>query len=89
VKEKLIRAHAVAERLGINRTHIYRLIAVGKFPAPVFIVGARAVAWKESVIDDWIAKCAAAGPGISELSQTRKREAAERRAAKATEGTAT
>ena len=51
--KRLIRRPAVIHKTGLQTTQIYDLIADGKFPAPVPI-GARAVAWVESEVDDWI-----------------------------------
>ena len=51
--KRLIRRPAVINKTGLQTTQIYDLMAEGKFPAPVPI-GARAVAWVESEVDDWI-----------------------------------
>ena len=51
--KRLIRRPVVIHKTGLQTTQIYDLIADGKFPAPVPI-GARAVAWVESEVDDWI-----------------------------------
>lgn len=43
----------VKERTGLSRSTIYAKIAQGTFPKPVCL-GARAVGWLESEIDEWI-----------------------------------
>jgi len=52
---KLFRLPVVIEITGLCRASIYARIAQGTFPAPVQLgVGARAVAWKESEINEWV-----------------------------------
>jgi prophage regulatory protein len=51
--ETLIRLPAVALRTGLGRSSIYAHIAAGTFPKPIPI-GARAVAWLESEVSNWI-----------------------------------
>lgn len=50
--EKLPR---VIARTGHGRSQIYRLVALGQFPAPVKL-GERASAWVSTEIDEYIAK---------------------------------
>ena len=50
---KLIRLKEVMERTGLGRTSIYNFMTAGSFPKSVSL-GARAVAWVESEVDDWI-----------------------------------
>ena len=52
--ERLIRRPDVEAMTGLARSSIYAKIAEGEFPAPVKI-GARAVAWPESDIQEWVA----------------------------------
>jgi prophage regulatory protein len=52
-KKKLIRLPVVLARVGYRRSMIYVLIRAGKFPRPVKL-GARASAWVEEEIDEWI-----------------------------------
>jgi prophage regulatory protein len=52
--ELLRRLGKVREACGLSRTELYRQIRAGNFPKPVAI-GVRAVAWRESDIQDWIA----------------------------------
>ena len=49
----ILRLPAVKLRTGLSRSSIYLRISQGKFPAPVSL-GARAVGWIESEIDDWL-----------------------------------
>jgi prophage regulatory protein len=50
----ILRLPAVKVRTGLSRSSIYLWISKGKFPAPVSL-GARAVGWVESEVDDWVA----------------------------------
>lgn len=52
--ERLLRLPAVRERVQLSRSSIYERAAAGDFPAPIKI-GPRAVAWRASEIDAWIA----------------------------------
>jgi prophage regulatory protein len=51
--KRLIRRPVVIDRTGLQTSQIYDLIGEKRFPAPVPI-GARAVAWVESEIEQWI-----------------------------------
>lgn len=51
--ERLLRFAEVRARIGLSKSEIYRRIGAGTFPAGVKL-GARAVAWRESVVEDWI-----------------------------------
>ncbi len=53
--ERLLRLPEVAERVGLRRTAIYEKVAAGTFPSPVHVTS-RAVRWKESQIENWIAE---------------------------------
>lgn len=55
--ERLLRYPAMKQRCGYSsRDTYYRLIKDGRFPAPVQLAGGRAVAWRESEIERWIAE---------------------------------
>jgi len=49
----ILRLPNVKSRTGLSRSSIYLGVAKGTFPAPVSL-GARAVGWIESEIDDWL-----------------------------------
>ncbi|MEP7328159.1 MAG: AlpA family transcriptional regulator [Betaproteobacteria bacterium] len=49
----IIRRRRVEGKVSLSRSTIYERIAAGTFPAPVKL-GARAVGWIESEVDDWI-----------------------------------
>lgn len=51
---KLIRLPQVLELTGYSRATVYRLMNSGDFPLCVKL-GARAVAWRSTDIDEWIA----------------------------------
>ena len=55
VSNNLIRLPKVEAATGYKRSTIYRLVKEHKFPPPVSL-GARASAWIESEVQDWIAK---------------------------------
>lgn len=52
--DRLIRRPEVTHRTGYSKASIYRLMLTSQFPQAVKL-GQRAVAWRESEIDDWIA----------------------------------
>ncbi len=47
------------DRTGLARSTVYHLIAEGRFPSPVKL-SKRAVAWRQSEIDEWISQRVAA-----------------------------
>ena len=49
----ILRLPEVKNRTGLSRSTIYARIAESKFPKPVSL-GARAVGWLESEIQDWL-----------------------------------
>ena len=51
---RIIRWPELHNKVGYCRTNIYYLIQSGEFPAPIKL-GARAVGWLESDIEEWIA----------------------------------
>lgn len=53
--DRMLRRKEVEAITGRSRSSIYEGMAAGTFPKPVKI-GARAVAWPESVIRQWIAE---------------------------------
>lgn len=61
---KLMRLPAVLEKTGHTRSRLYDEISAGRFPAPVKI-GARAVAWPEADVDEWIAERIAAREAVA------------------------
>lgn len=52
--ESIIRLPGVIERTGRSKASIYKGVADGTFPQPLQL-GPRAVGWKSSDIDAWIA----------------------------------
>ena len=55
---QLLRLHDVISRTGLGRSTIYRRLAEGSFPRPVGL-GVRAIAWRETEINEWIDSLAA------------------------------
>lgn len=50
---KALRFPKVAEKTGLSKTHLYRLIQAGKFPKPIKL-SERVSAWDEAAIDAWL-----------------------------------
>lgn len=48
-----LRLTKVIERLGISKTHIYRLIAKGQFPAG-HKISERISVWDSDIVDRWL-----------------------------------
>ena len=57
--QRHLRRRAVEEITGLSRSTIYDLMSKGQFPRPVKLT-AKAVAWPESAITDWLATRTAA-----------------------------
>lgn len=51
--KSILRIHQVEQRTGYKRPTIYKKIKLGEFPRQIPL-GARAVGWLESDIDNWI-----------------------------------
>ena len=51
--QTILRRKQVEVRTGLSRSTIYLRVSKGTFPKPVHL-GARAVGWLESEIDDWL-----------------------------------
>jgi prophage regulatory protein len=57
--KNLLKLPQVRARCAISRSAIYQRITDGTFPRPIS-VGARAVAWIEDEVDEWIERQVAA-----------------------------
>lgn len=53
MSERFLRLKEVRARVPLSRSSLYSRIKSGDFPKPINL-GARAVAWLESDIDEWI-----------------------------------
>ena len=51
----ILRRKQVQARVGLSRSTIYLAISQGTFPRPVSL-GARAVGWLASEVDDWLTR---------------------------------
>jgi prophage regulatory protein len=51
---KALRCPKVLERTGLSKTHLYRLVQRGDFPAP-HKLSERVSAWSEEDVDSWLA----------------------------------
>lgn len=49
----ILRLPVVLEMTGLSRTTIWRQVKAGTFPGPIKL-GARAVGWLRSEVEDWI-----------------------------------
>lgn len=54
-QDKILRLPDVKAKTGFGRSTIYALMASGDFPRSIRI-GARAVGWLESEVNDWISQ---------------------------------
>jgi prophage regulatory protein len=68
MSEKFLRLAEVQRRVPYSRSTIYAKIPRGEFPAPIDL-GARAVAWLESDIDEWIASRIAKGRALRDQNR--------------------
>jgi prophage regulatory protein len=50
---RILRLPNVFDRTGLSRSTVYQQVSEGRFPKPVSL-GARAVGWVESDIEEWI-----------------------------------
>ena len=53
MQKQLIRLPAVRATVGLSRSEIYRLIALGRFPRPIPL-GDRARAWDSDEVQAWV-----------------------------------
>ena len=53
--ERLIRMKELITLVGLGRSTIYRLVAEGRFPPPIYPFNNRLAAWPYSQIAAWIA----------------------------------
>ena len=59
--ETFLRRPEVERITGLSSSEIYRRIKIGKFPKPIQLGGVRAVAWKQSSVEQWQSDCEAVG----------------------------
>lgn len=52
--ESILRLRCVLQRVGLSRSTLYHMVAAGQFPSAVAL-GERAVGWRASDIDAWLA----------------------------------
>jgi prophage regulatory protein len=53
--DSILRLPAVKARIGLSRSTIYLRVSHGSFPRPISL-GARAVGWVESDVEEWISR---------------------------------
>lgn len=61
---RALRLRQVADRTGLSKTHIYRLIQRGQFPVPAQL-SERVVAWDEAAINAWLVERFASAGGAN------------------------
>lgn len=54
IKQQLLRMTEITKLVGLSKSTIYRLIKADRFPAPVSMTGAKAVAWRTVEIELWV-----------------------------------
>jgi len=52
---RILRLPNVLDRTGLSRSTVYQRVSEGRFPKPVSL-GARAVGWIETEVEEWIAR---------------------------------
>jgi prophage regulatory protein len=53
--KKILRLPVVLDRTGLSRSTVYLRVTEGRFPRPVSL-GARAVGWIETEVEEWITR---------------------------------
>ncbi|MYA33759.1 MAG: AlpA family transcriptional regulator [Gemmatimonadales bacterium] len=69
MRVRILRLPEVQRRTGLSRSTIYVRLDQGRFPKPVSL-GARAVGWIESEVDEWIRERIAESRGDSMAAST-------------------
>ena len=59
---QLLKLPAVLARVAISRSKLYANVKDGTFPAPISL-GARAIAWIDEEVDEWIKRRVSASRG--------------------------
>ena len=78
---RILRLRDVCARTGLSRSAIYSRVVAGAFPQRVSL-GARAVGWHESAVEDWIAaRVPAPQPAPPEATRAAAQKRAQRAAA--------
>ncbi len=72
IGNRILRMRDLRERLGLSASHLYALIAAGRFPKPFPIIpGGRATGWLESTIDAYLTDCASNRYRVNNETPTR------------------
>ena len=66
---KILRLPIVLDRTGLSRSTVYQRVTEGSFPRPVSL-GARAVGWIETEVEEWIASQIEVSRGIGRQRTT-------------------
>jgi prophage regulatory protein len=70
VRDRILRQAEVEAKVGFKKTKLFEKIGAGTFPAPIAL-GPRAVGWRESEVDAWIAELPRAQRQNSGLEKAR------------------
>ena len=65
VEKRILRMPEVLELTGLCRTSIWRKVKAGTFPQRVKL-GARAVGWRASDVEEWLESLPVAGEAVAE-----------------------
>ena len=68
--ERLLRLPEVEARIGLKKSTIYAMVALGTFPKPLRLTAARAVVWQESLVQGWIQQRIQAAQGAGGRHET-------------------
>lgn len=65
-KTRLIRKPEVLHLVGLKNSSLYKMIAEGRFPAPLHPHGSRSAYWSEDAVSNWVAdRLAEAGQEVA------------------------
>ena len=56
---RLLRIRDVMQKVGLSRPSVYKRMAIGNFPKPIY-PAPRAPRWRSDEVDEWIAELSAA-----------------------------
>lgn len=54
-KDRFVRKSEVRHRTGLGNSTLYKMIAEGRFPAPLHPHGSRSAFWSEALVEKWLA----------------------------------
>ena len=54
IDDRILRWPEVHQKTGLCRSYVHRLVAEGRFPAPIKLLGSKASGWLLSEINAWL-----------------------------------